>query len=132
MNKEERAELAAQYKLSGKYNCCQAVAKAYSDKLSVSEEEMLRLTAGFAVGMGCMEATCGALIGAVMVAGLLTEGRGTVKLSREMLKSFEEKCGATVCGDLKGAETGKVLCPCEDCVRNAVLSAEEVLGVCAS
>lgn len=30
--------------------------------------------------------------------------------------------------DLKGIETGKVLCPCPECVRNAVLSLGEALG----
>ena len=32
------------------------------------------VAAGFCAGMGNLEATCGALIGAVMVAGLKTEG----------------------------------------------------------
>ena len=32
------------------------------------------------------------------------------------------------CKDLKGVETGKVLCPCAQCVRNAVLAAGEMLG----
>ena len=32
---------------------------------------------------------------------------------------FKELCGATICRDIKGIDTGKVLCSCEDCVRNA-------------
>ena len=40
---------------------------------------------------------------------------------------FAELCGATICRDLKGIGTGKVLCSCEDCVRNAVLSAGEAI-----
>lgn len=128
MTPQERAELAAGYKTSGKYNCCQAVLKAFSDKVSVSEETLLQMGAGFAVGMGCMEATCGSLIGASMIAGLVTDGSGTVRLSKEILARFKEKSGATICSDLKGVKTGKVLCPCDDCVRNAVLAAEEVLA----
>ena len=40
---------------------------------------------------------------------------------------FAEKCGATICKDLKGIETGRVLCSCPECVRNAVLTLGEVL-----
>ena len=86
------------------------------------------LGAGYAAGMGCMESTCGALIGAVMVAGAATDGKGTPRISKELLQNFQEKCGATICKDLKGVETGAPLCPCPECVRNAVLALGEVLG----
>ena len=36
--------------------------------------------------------------------------------------------GATICRELKGVGTGKVLCSCEDCVRNAIRAAEDALG----
>lgn len=127
MTIEERAESAAQLKRTGQCNCCQAVAKAFSDTVDVRKEDLLKMAAGFAGGMGCMEATCGALIGANMVLGLRTEGMGTVRQSRELLGKFREKCGAVACKDLKGAGTGKVLCECDDCVRNAVRSLGEVL-----
>ena len=78
--------------------------------------------------MGCMESTCGALIGAVMVAGIVTDGKGTPRISKELLQNFQEKCGATLCKDLKGMETGAPLCSCPECVRNAVLALGEVLG----
>ena len=83
---------------------------------------------GYGAGMGCMQATCGALIGAVMAAGSVTDGKGTPRTARSILASFQEKSGATICKDLKGVETGKVLCPCAQCVRNAVLAAGEMLG----
>jgi len=119
---EERAEKAKEYKASGKYNCTQSVLKAYEDKLPVSMEEFMKMCSGFAAGMGCMESTCGALIGAVMVAGVLTDGQGTPRASKQILSSFNEKCGATLCKDLKGINTGKVLCQCPDCCKNAVLA----------
>lgn len=97
------------------------------DKLPIDDETLMKLTAGYAAGMGCMESTCGALIGAVMVAGILTDGKGTPRISKELVQNFERKCGATICKDLKGIGTGKVLCPCPECVRNAVLSLREVL-----
>ena len=111
MSIEERAAAAAELKATGKCNCTQSVVKV-----------------GYAAGMGCMESTCGALIGAVMVAGILTDGKGTPRISKELVQNFERKCGATICKDLKGIETGKVLCPCPECVRNAVLSLGEALG----
>ena len=128
MNVEERVAAAAELKASGKCNCTQAVVKVFEDKLPIDEETLMKLTAGYAAGMGCMESTCGALIGAVMVAGILTDGKGTPRISKELVQNFEHKCGATICKELKGIETGKVLRPCPECVRNAVLALGEVLG----
>lgn len=127
MTIQERADSAANLKASGQCNCCQAVTKTFVDIVGVSEQDLLKMSAGFAAGMGCMEATCGALVGANMILGLLTNGEGTVRKSRELLSKFREKCGAVTCKDLKGIGTGKVLCECNDCVRNAVLSLGELL-----
>ena len=54
--------------------------------------------------------------------------KGTPRISKELLQNFQEKCGATICKDLKGIENGAPLCPCPECVRNAVLALGEVLG----
>ncbi len=136
---EKIAETAAEYKRNGVCNCCQAVLKAYSassfsgdnsfgKKLgNMSEQTLLDMAAGFAAGMGCMESTCGAVIGACMAAGIMTDGKGTVKLARDIMDRFAQKSGATICKDLKGIETGKVLCPCDKCVYNAVMALEESL-----
>ncbi len=128
MNIEERAEKAAKLKMSG-YNCCQAVAAALADETNLSEDDLMKLSAGFAVGMGTMEATCGALVGANIIAGLRTEGQGTVRQSAGILRNFKERCGATVCKDLKAMTDGKPLCPCEDCCRNAVRAYGEVFNL---
>lgn len=128
MTIEERANQAAQWKATGIYNCAQAVTQAFADQIPVEAETLKKLGAGYAAGMGCMESTCGALIGAVMVAGVVTIGKGTPRISKELMQSFQEKCGATICKDLKGVETGAPLCPCPECVRNAVLALGEVLG----
>ena len=106
MNIEERAAQAAAWKAAGQCNCAQAVLKAFEDKLPVDADTLMKLGAGYAAGMGCMESTCGALIGAVMVAGIVTDGKGTPRISKELLQNFQEKCGATICKDLKGIETG--------------------------
>ncbi len=125
MTVNERAEYAAELKKT--MNCCQAVAAACGDRLNVDPEVLHQLTSGFGAGMGCMEATCGALCGAVIAAGLLKKGQGTPGASRKILREFERRSGATICKDLKGIETGKVLCECSDCVRNAVYALESVL-----
>ena len=126
MTLDERMGYAAQRKKE--MNCCQAVLVAFADKLGKSEDDLLRLGSGFGSGMATMEGTCGALVGAIMVSSLLSpegEARGN---SRAIMSRFKELCGgATICRDLKGIGTGKVLCSCEDCVRNAVRAAGDAL-----
>ena len=51
------------------YNCCQAVVCAFKDELGIDEEILFKAGEGFGLGMGCMKGTCGAISGAVMVAG---------------------------------------------------------------
>ena len=109
-------------------NCCQAVLVAFADEAGRSEEDLLRLGSGFGSGMGTMEGTCGALVGAIMVSSLLSEKGSAMAASRAIMPRFKELCGATICRDLKGIDTGMVLCSCENCVRNAVRAAGESLA----
>ena len=126
MTTQERMDYAAQRKKE--MNCCQAVLVAFADKLGKSEEDLLRLGSGFGSGMATMEGTCGALVGAIMVSSLLSPDGEARNNSRAIMSRFKELCGgATICRDLKGIGTGKVLCSCEDCVRNAVRAAGEAL-----
>jgi C_GCAxxG_C_C family probable redox protein len=109
-----------------KMNCAQAVLVAFADKLGVDERELLKRASGFGLGMGTMEGTCGALVGAIMVSSMLSEDGKERANSREIFTRFKELCGgATICADIKGIKTGKMLCSCEDCVRNAVAAAAE-------
>ena len=126
MTINERMDYAARRKKE--MNCCQAVLVAFADQLGRSEEELLRLGSGFGSGMGTMEGTCGALVGAIMVSSLLSEKGEAMTASRAIMPRFKELCGATICRDLKGIDTGKVLCSCENCVRNAVRAAGEALA----
>lgn len=128
MTIKERAATAAELKATGRCNCTQSVLKVFEDKLPVDPDTLMKLSAGYAAGMGCMESTCGALIGAVMVAGIATDGKGTPRIAKELVANFQDRCGATVCKDLKGVTTGTPLCPCPECVRNAVLALRDVLG----
>ncbi|SDB24437.1 C-GCAxxG-C-C family protein [Butyrivibrio sp. INlla16] len=129
MTLSERAEKAVALKNSGQYNCSQAVTAALADQTGLSEEQLKQISAGFCAGMGNMEATCGALIGAGMIAGLKTEGKGTLSVTKQIQEEFGKRCGALKCKDLKAVTNGKPLCPCEDCVRNAVIIYGEVMGL---
>ena len=121
-----------------KFNCAQAVACAFAEEIGVDEKVLFTAAEGFGLGMGGTEGTCGALSGAIMLAGFKNSDGNitdpgtkaeTYKLSKEMVTKFTEKCGSTVCKELKGIETGKVLCSCPDCICNGIEVVQEVLGL---
>ena len=123
-----RIEEAIKYKHSG-YNCTQSVLMAYKDKLNIKEEDILKLSSGFLLGMGNMKGTCGALIAANMLLGLLNESKKRMMtLSANLVDEFEKKSGALICSDLKGIKTGKILCSCDDCIKNAIEILENILN----
>ena len=120
------------------YNCCQAVLLTFCNELGVDPVTAFKIGEGFGLGMGGMENTCGALSGAIMLAGLKNSDgdldhpktkAGTYRISRELTEAFKEKTGALVCRDLKGIDTGKVLCSCPKCIDSAVQIVEEILGL---
>ena len=121
-----------------KFNCCQSVACAFCEEIGVDEQTLFKAGEGFGLGMGCMGGTCGALTGAILLAGFKnSDGNlenpatkaSTYQLSKQLFEAFEKKCGGTVCRDLKGVDTGKPLCSCPDCIRNGVEVVQEVLGL---
>ena len=88
----ERKDLAVERKHRIGCNCCQAVLLAFADEIkecwssrkaaecvaaggvSAGDEIFLKaLGSGFGSGMGGMDATCGALVGAGMVLGLVKQ-----------------------------------------------------------
>lgn len=132
----DKKELAIAYH-DKNYNCCQAVVCAFAEETGVDAALLFQAAEAFGLGMGGMEGTCGALSGAVMLAGMKNSDGNlnapstkadTYKLAREMVKRFQEKTGSTICKELKGIETGKVLCSCSDCIRCGVEVVQEVLG----
>lgn len=123
-----KQEIAVQLKHRG-CNCCQAVLCAFADECGLPEEQLRQLGAGFGAGMGCMEATCGALVGAQMLLGLKKySGKPVMTDAKRLYQAFEEKCGASICKDLKGKDTGIVLCECDDCVGIAAGLAGDIFG----
>ena len=86
----------------------------------------MRAMEGFGAGMGGRAQTCGALSGAVFIAGLAhssgdlndpTSKRATYEVCKGLCDRLMEQCGSGICADIKGLETGKVLLPCDDCIK---------------
>lgn len=125
---KSRVKEAVERKKCG-YNCAQAVACTYCQLAGVDEETMKNLTQGFAVGMGgSMEATCGAIIGAVNALGMIHKNpQKTMQSSRRIISKFKEQNGTVICKELKGVEDGIVKRECIDCVKDAALFLEEEL-----
>lgn len=123
---ESRKNLAAERKRCGKYNCAQAIICTYCDKADIDEATALNIGNAFAGGMGNMEGTCGALIGAGIVLGLVKKDRAeSSKAMRRIMTKFAERNGATQCKQLKGIESGEILRECPDCVADAAEFLEE-------
>lgn len=133
-----KIELADQKHRAG-YNCAQAVACVFAEEVGMDEALLYKVCEGFGGGLGCAKGQCGALSGAVVLAGIINSDgdidhpaqtkAATTKLSAAMLKIFTEKAGALICGDIKGAGQGKPLTSCADCITIAVEAVQEVLGL---
>ena len=125
---ETRKFDAAEKKRCGSHNCAQAVLCSYCDLTGIDEETSRNMTTAFAAGMGNMEGTCGALVGAGIVLGLVKRDKmRSMKLMREIMTRFQLEAGATQCRQLKGVDSGKPLLPCPQCVATACKLLEEYL-----
>lgn len=125
---ESRKFEAAEKKRSGRYNCAQAITCTYCDMAGVDENTALNIGNAFAAGMGNMEGTCGALVGAGIILGLIKKDRAiSAREMRQIMTKFQQRNGATQCKMLKGIDSGKVLRECPDCVADAAEFLEEAL-----
>ena len=131
----ERVKLADELHRKG-YSCSQSVAVACADLVDVPKEFLFKATEGFGAGMGTMDGVCGALTGGLLIAGLKNSTgnlatpkskAAAMKISKAMLTSFRAKSGALLCRELKGVDTGKMLCSCPDCIKHGVEVVEEQL-----
>ena len=132
----ERINLADELHRKG-YSCSQSVSVACADLVDVPKEILFKATEGFGAGMGTMDGVCGALTGGLLIAGLknstgnLTSPKSkgaTMKMSKAMLNNFRQKSGAIICRELKGVDTGKMICSCPDCIKHGVEIVEENLN----
>ena len=125
---ETRKHIAAEKLQNGTRNCAQAIISTYADLACIDEETARNLGNAFGSGMGTMEGTCGALVGAGVVLGLTTKDRAAARKGmRQVITQFMQRNGATQCKLLKGVGTGVVLRECTCCVSDAAEFLEEQL-----
>ena len=124
MNKED---IAVEKRNKG-YNCAQAVVCSYCEDYGLNERDLFIASEALGTGLGCTLGTCGALNAACMVASMAKstghlekpDSKGkTYPLARQITAAFKEEAGALQCRQIKGIDSGTVLCECEECVRIA-------------
>lgn len=108
MDKEQRIRRAEELFMQG-YNCAQAVTAAFADIYGYTEEQALKLSAGFGGGIGRTRQTCGAACGMVLLAGMDCgsanagdrEGKSeNYRVVQELLNRFKEQHGTLICSEL--------------------------------
>lgn len=132
MTKKEKAAL-----LHAKgYNCAQSVACAFCEDLGLDEQLIFKLNEGFGAGFGGGKSACGALSGAIMLAGFKTSSgnlfapdskRATYKIAAEFTEKFKQKAGSIICGEIKDSGNGTPLLSCGQCINLGVELFEEYL-----
>ncbi len=117
------------------YNCAQAVACTFAEELGMDEGELFSIMEAFGFGMGCMS-VCGAVSAMTAVVSMMESngqpGNSSTKKigykeSKKLHEAFAEKNGSTICRDLKGVDTKKVLRTCDGCVEDAAALVEQYL-----
>ena len=110
------------------YNCAQSVVIPFAADAGLSEEHANALCANLGGGLK-RAATCGAIVGGLVVLGLFgVEDAGTVGEYYRLLKDRHE--GMLDCADLlrKNKELGREKKPhCDDMVFECVTLAEQIL-----
>ena len=128
-----KLDLAMEYHQKG-YNCAQAVALPFCEEMGLDESVVKCAAEGFGAGMGGRTQTCGALSGAVLVAGVLCADpqnpgskMDTYRVCGGMSDKFVAHCGSGVCEVIKGLTGGEMLCSCNDCIAYGVQLVENLI-----
>lgn len=126
---EAKLKLAKEFHEKG-HNCAQSVALPFCEELGVDVKTAMRAMEGFGAGMGGRDQTCGALSGAIFVAGLKhSDGNvdapaskmETYAVAKALCEEFCAACGGTArCATIKGEEDGTVRLSCPDCIELGV------------
>lgn len=111
-------------------NCAQSVALPFCEELGMDVSSAMRALEGFGAGMGGRKLTCGALSGAIFVAGLKhSDGNlehpqskaNTYAVCAKMSETFVATCGTDRCEVIKAEN--RISCPA--CIALGVKLAEE-------
>lgn len=91
------------------FNCSQSVVAAYADLYGFTEEQALKMSAGFGAGIGRMRMSCGAFNALALLAGLDCgsatpgdrEGKSyNYKVVQQLAARFREAHGTLICAEL--------------------------------
>ncbi len=123
-----RSQIAKEKKAT--CNCAQAVACTYADLMGIDQQTAANITAAFGAGMGNMEGTCGSIVGAGVVIGMLTKDRNEARSKMaQLMEKFKARNGSTQCRCLKGLDGGQALRSCPDCCADSAEFLEEILNL---
>lgn len=93
-------------------NCSQSVFAAFSDVTGIGESESCRIAAAFGGGFARLREVCGTVSGMTLVLGVLygyddiadqEKKAQTYALEQELCRTFRERNGSIVCGELLAA-----------------------------
>ena len=108
IDKQKRMKRAEELFMQG-FNCSTSVATAFADVYGYTEEQMLRVSAGFGAGIGRMRLSCGAFNAMALLAGLENgsvtpgdrEGKSANYMTVQQLAArFQEEHGSLICAEL--------------------------------
>lgn len=130
----DRKEQAVMLHHSG-FNCAQSVACSFCNIMGGDLIEVFRLSEPLGFGMGTMS-TCGAVSAMALVVGMkMSDGnldrpatkKECYKMMKTLTEAFAEKNGSTICREIKGVETNKVLRSCDGCIEDAAALLDKYL-----
>ncbi len=117
IDREQRIRRAEELFMQG-FNCSQAVVAAFADIYGYTEEQALKMSAGFGAGIGRMRMSCGAFNALTLLAGLDCgsttpgdrEGKSyNYKVVQELAAHFKEEHGTLICAELLKLKKGAPL-----------------------
>jgi C_GCAxxG_C_C family probable redox protein len=131
------------------YNCSQSVFSTFAPDLGLDEKTAWAVASGFGAGMACLQKTCGAVTGGIMVLGAryftpgdVAGGKALVYSKvRRLIDGIEAKYGSVECYPLLGAditseeglkaarESRLFLEKCDPVVLDVVRILDEILSV---
>jgi len=100
------------------FNCCQAVVAAFADLYGYTEEQALKMSAGFGAGIGRMRLSCGAFNALALLTGLDCgatqpgdrEGKSyNYKVVQQLAAHFKAEHGSLICAELLHLKKGAPL-----------------------
>ncbi len=135
---KSRVQIALDYNLKYGYNCSQAVALTYADKFNLDPTFCFKATEAFGAGMGGKLGTCGALSGAIFLAGFKTSTgnldqnpknkskQDSYALSKAIMDAFYTQNKTVTCKDLKNIK-GETFRSCPNCIADAAMLVEKFI-----